>query len=109
MKIHPLSKAIFDKAISLGVTEIHLNFSGGSDEGYLNVSVLPYDEKEGLEFEKEIEDWAWQVYDYSGAGDGNDYGDDVVYDLANKKVKTSEWATERVDGAEEMEPLIAGE
>ena len=108
MKILPLSKAIFDKAISLGVTEIHLNFSGGSDEGYLNVSVRPY-EKEGTEFDKEIEDWVWQVYNYPGAGDGNDYGDDVVYDLVNKKVKTSEWSMRREDSDGEMEPLIAEE
>ncbi len=48
-------------------------------------------------FIKEIEDWAWSVYSYSGAGEGIDYGDEIVYDLVNKKVRTSEWTMERTD------------
>jgi hypothetical protein len=43
----------------------------------------------------DIENWAWDVYSYSGDGEGSDYGDDIVYDLVNKTVSTSEWFTER--------------
>ena len=52
--------------------------------------------------------WAWEVYSYSGAGDGSDYGDDIVYDLVNKKVTTSEWFTEqRYEEGEEGSLTVA--
>jgi len=87
MQAKPLSKAIYDKAKELGVNIITLKFSGGNDEGNLYVQTNTDD----YDFEREIEDWAWEVYDYSGAGDGTDYGDDIVYDLKEGKVSTSEW------------------
>ena len=95
MNIEPLSKKIFDKAVSLGVTEIHLNFSGGNDEGYINVNLLG---GHSDEFEQEIHNWAWNTYSYSGAGDGNDYGDDVVYDIVNKKATVESWYMARTAG-----------
>jgi hypothetical protein len=99
MNIEPLSKKIYDKAVSLGITQIELKFSGGNDEGYLNVYV---NTQEGFasntEFEQEIEGWAWEAYDYSGAGEGNDYGDDVVYDIVNKKVTIESWYMARTQG-----------
>lgn len=96
MKAQPLKKSIYNKAKEIGIEEITLKFSGGSDEGYLDVEVFPWD-KAG-EMESEIEEWAWEVYDYSGAGEGNDYGDDIVYDLKEGKVSTSEWFMSRTDG-----------
>jgi hypothetical protein len=87
MKAEPLSKAIYNKAKELGVNTITLAFSGGSDEGHLHVQT----DTDNYDFEKLIEDWAWEVYDYSGAGEGNDYGDNIVYDLKEGKVSTSEW------------------
>jgi hypothetical protein len=87
MKAEPLSKAIYNKAKELGVNTITLAFSGGSDEGHLHVQT----DIDNYDFEKLIEDWAWEVYDYSGAGEGNDYGDNIVYDLKEGKVSTSEW------------------
>jgi len=87
MQAEPLSKAIYNKAKELGVDKITLKFSGGNDEGHLYVQTNTDD----YDFEKEIEDWAWEAYQYSGAGDGTDYGDDIVYDLKNGKVSTSEW------------------
>jgi hypothetical protein len=95
MNIEPLPKKIFDKALSLGITEIHLNFSGGSDEGYVNVDLLG---EYNQEFAEEIEEWVWETYDYSGAGDGSDYGDDVVYDLVNKKATSESWYMARTSG-----------
>lgn len=104
MNIEPLSKAIYDKAILLGVTSITLNFSGGNDEGNLNIQIdgSSYDEK----FESEVMDWAWKVYNYSGAGDGTDYGDDITYNLINKTAYSSEWSMSRVDGEMSDEKLV---
>lgn len=102
MEIKPLSKKIFKKAMSLGITEIHLNFSGGNDEGYVNVNLMG---EHSDEFAQEIEDWAWKTYSYSGAGDGSDYGDNVIYDLANKKASVSPWYTFRTEGETEETKL----
>jgi sugar phosphate isomerase/epimerase len=97
MEAKPLSKIIHAKAKELGVEMIVLQFSGGSDEGYLNVDLIGkdsseyrYDEK-AKNFAQEIEEWAWEVYDYSGAGDGSNYGDNITYDLENNEVRTDEW------------------
>lgn len=101
MEIEPLSKEIYNKAKALGITKIVLNFSGGSDEGYLNVTLYPWDKNkilEHTELNAEVENWAWDVYEYSGAGEGNDYGDDIEYDLVNNRVSSQEWYTERTDG-----------
>ena len=110
MNIEPLSKKIYDKAVSLGITQIELKFSGGSDEGYLNVYVN--DEKgfsSNTELEQEIEEWAWQAYGYSGAGDGSDYGDDVVYDLVEKTATASSWSMQRTEGDSEDAALEIAE
>lgn len=48
--------------------------------------------------ENEIENWAWEVYQYSGAGDGDDYGDDITYDLKEGTATSSNWYTSRYDG-----------
>ena len=107
MEAQPLCKEIYKKAQKLGITKIHLAFSGGSDEGYLNIS---FQDKNGKhvdysDFNSEIEEWAWNVYDFSGAGDGNDYGDDIIYDLKNKAVETSDWAMVRQDGESSSDKL----
>jgi len=98
MEIQPLNKEIYNLALKLGVQKIELNFSGGSDEGYLDVTVYPFDiaNKEN-NLTTKIEEWAWNVYSYSGAGDGNDYGDNVIYDLEKKTAHSSEWSMVRQD------------
>jgi hypothetical protein len=110
MQIEPLSKKIYDKAVALGISQIELKFSGGNDEGYLTVYV---NTQEGFEsntdFEQEIEGWAWQAYGYSGAGDGNDYGDDIVYDLLNKTATASSWSMQRTEGDSEDAALEIAE
>lgn len=87
MKAQPLSKDIYEKAKELGVNTICLRFSGGSDEGNLYVET----DSKNYEFEALVEDWAWRVYSYNGAGEGDDYGDDIIYDLKEGKISTSEW------------------
>lgn len=98
MKPQPLPKAIYEKAQQLDVTSIGLEFSGGNDEGRLYVRVVsPRNYKELSGLEKQIENWAWEAYFYSGAGVGTDYGDDITYDLENSKVTTSSWEMVRKD------------
>ena len=106
MKAEPLNKTIYNKAKELGIESITLHFSGGSDEGYLDVELC---EADNAGFFKEVEDWAWEVYDYSGAGEGSDYGDDITYDLKNGKVTTSEWFTARQEGDTDNDELELAE
>ena len=102
MNIEPLPKKIYDKAVALGITQIELHFSGGSDEGYLNVDVSGSKDRESnTKFEQEIEEWAWQAYGYSGAGGGDEYGDDVLYSLTSKTATVSSWHMERTESAPE--------
>ena len=96
MNAEPISKELYNKLTAAGITSVTLNFSGGNDEGYLDVTIEPH-RKDVLHFIKEIEDWAWNAYSYSGAGEGIDYGDEIVYDLIKKKVRTSEWSYERTE------------
>ena len=91
-----LSKSIFAQAKELNVKKICLAFSGGSDEGYLDVHLdLDDDQKQVTPLINLIEEWAWETYRYNGAGDGTDYGDDIVYDLSAGKVHIQDWCTER--------------
>ena len=106
MKAEPLNKSIYNKAKEQGIESIILHFSGGSDAGYLDVETEP---KWDQDLAREIEEWAWEVYDYSGAGEGNDYGDDITYDLKNGKVSTSEWFTERQEGDTDNDELELAE
>mgnify|MGYP003348578486 CR=1 FL=1 len=102
MNAEPFKKELFVKLSQAGITYVKLAFSGGSDEGYLDVTLdgKHLDGETYRKLEREVEDWAWDVYSYSGAGEGYEYGDTVEYDLVKRKVTTSEWATERVDGPE---------
>lgn len=97
--IQPLNKDIYDRAVKLGVKTITLNFSGGHDEGYLDVTVDAEDRnKDVIQLESDVETWAWDVYSYNGAGCGNDYGDDIEYDIAAGTATTSNWYTDRIEG-----------
>ena len=100
MNAEPISKELFDKLIAAGVNEVKLRFSGGSDEGYLDVDLdsdLDNADEDVRKLTTEVEKWAWDTYSYNGAGEGIGYGDDIVYDLVNKKVKLSEWCYERTE------------
>lgn len=101
--IIPLPKSIYETAKKNGNTVIHLEFSGGSDEGYLEVNLEggTWDE----DFEVEIRDWAYEAYAYNGGGDGTDFGDDVRYDIENNKVISTDWCMARVDSEEQEHPF----
>lgn len=106
--VKKLPKTIYDKANALGVTSILLQFSGGSDEGRLEVDFTHVDgtshfdvgESSAAEwplsdeleaFANEVYAWADKAYDYLKAGEGNDYGDDVTYYLVKRKILHHKW------------------
>lgn len=103
--IQPLPKRIYDMAKQLKIRSIVLQFSGGSDEGNLYIDLLGSDDdidwNQLRPLENAIESWAWGAYSYSGAGDGNDYGDNIEYNLEKGTATATEWYTERVDGQSE--------
>jgi hypothetical protein len=88
-----MDKKLYDRLKQSGVETVQLNFSGGSDEGYLDVWIRPQNDSRDLEreLEREVEEWAWEHYDYSGAGDGTSYGDRYFYDLVNNTISHEEW------------------
>lgn len=122
----PLPKSLFDRAEELELATIGLHFSGGDDEGHLSVTTEPkktnkyfkpindWKERDKLKgkakdafdgyrqkvwsFEGDVEEWAWTVYEYSGAGDGTDYGDNVIYRLSKKTAEYNDWYMEAKQG-----------
>ena len=104
--IQPLPARIVAKAKQLKIEIITLNFSGGSDEGCLNVDVdSSQDTVAPQDFINEIENWAWEAYSYSGAGEGSDYGDDITYDLKAGTASCRDWWTDRCEGETVSMPL----
>ena len=95
MKIEPLTKELYNKCVENKVEKFILKFSGGNDEGYLDIEMETenYDENYPHELQAQIEEWAWEVYGYNGAGDGSEYGDNITYDIKNKKTSHEEWYT----------------
>ena len=103
----PLPKKLYEKAKELGVSSIELEFRGGNDEGNLYVQLVESKtddlvkivrrKQQISKLETDIETWAFDAYQYSGAGDGNDYGDDVTYNLETMKASVSSWHMTRVD------------
>ena len=101
----PLDAELYQKLKDLGVGSFELRFRGGNDEGFLDVFVhdtqgtLIAEDSEvwiggGSHSHEAIDliaEWADEAIAYSGAGDGNDYGDNYTYDLVNDVVKHDEW------------------
>lgn len=111
LEVKPLPKSFADRAKELGAVAIEIQFAGGSDEGHCMVFLRTETPTEfSGSLAGEIEDWAREAYDYCGAGDGNDYGDDITYDFERNVVEVSEWYTQRVDGgSQELELVIEGD
>lgn len=103
----PLPKKFYDEAKELGISSILLEFTGGNDEGHLYVGFVENKTDDLVKIVKrknrinelsmEIEEWAFDAYEYNGTGDGNDYGDDVTYNLETMKASVSSWIMERVN------------
>lgn len=105
-----LPEKFHNQALLLNVKEIHLSFSGGSDEGYLDVRIdattTPENKALLYQLEQDVEAWAWEVYDYSGAGDGTDYGDDITYSIERKCIITQDWYMERKYNEEQISTML---
>ena len=106
--MQPLNKNLYKDCISLGVEGFTVHLEGGSDEAYVTVYLAlgntPRTDAHN-QLENALEEWVWDVFGYSGAGDGTSYGDDYVYNLLDKKVIHSEWWTSREEGPETEEEL----
>jgi hypothetical protein len=106
--IPALDRELYTKLKDAGIACVFLHWSGGSDEGELSVGLyrarndFPIDDRN---LETAVENWAYDAFQYSGAGDGNDYGDDYIYDLRDHTVTHSEWFHQRVEGDTEQQPL----
>lgn len=101
MSAEAMSKKLYEELVAAGATQVTLGFSGGSDEGFLDVSIDYKDTSKvsnavSIELERKVEKWAWTAYRYSGAGDGSEYGDNYIYNLVDGTVEHSSWYTERV-------------
>ena len=104
--IQPLPARLVRHAKALKIEIITLNWSGGNDEGCLNVDVdSSQDTVAPHDFINEIERWAWDAYSYSGAGDGNDYGDDITYNLKEGTASCQDWYMQRSEGETVSMPL----
>lgn len=102
MKITKLPDDIMDELKAHKVKTITFNWSGGSDEGYLNLDFVQAEDattklKWDHDLYKKIEKWAWENDGYNGAGDGHDYGDDVCYNLETNTVTHETWYMERTE------------
>lgn len=110
MDIKPFPKSLFDKATLLKIERVELEFSGGNDEGNLQVTaykmvVSKATEQQVNEFEADVNSWADIEYDYSGAGDGSDYGDNITYNFKKQIVISSDWSMVRQDSGENDEKM----
>lgn len=90
--MHPMPKELVAKLEAAAVNKVVLAFSGGHDEGHLSVSID--DNHYDHELIGEVHDWADNAYEYGGAGDGVEYGDNYTYDLVRKIVSHDEWCYE---------------
>ena len=87
------------KLLALGIKSFRIEWSGGSDEGFLEVYVYTDEEQTESGHEngaaraahKMITEWANDAWAYSGAGDGTSYGDNFTYYLVSCRVECEEW------------------
>ena len=96
-EVPPVPKKFFDQAKALDVEKIVIEFSGGSDEGHIDVYFNPSSWKpgEGLppgrsELMRLMNDWAFEKMCFSGAGPP-DHGGSITYCLKTNKVSVERW------------------
>mgnify|MGYP001175743900 FL=1 len=111
-----LTQELYKRLTDAGVEQFQVRWSGGSDEGYLDVEITKATKAERLGcdtlhgeckrgHEQAIADWADKAWSYSGAGDGHDYGDDYTYDLKKKTVEHCSWEYTREESDRSL-PMI---
>jgi hypothetical protein len=111
----PLPLKFMTRALTADIELIIINWSGGSDEGHLDVN---FKDKAGEALSSwtehrpfiralfaDIEEWCYDTMDYGGAGDGSSYGDIIRYNLKEGTVSTETWWTEEVHGGEGFDTM----
>jgi hypothetical protein len=111
----PLPLKFMTRALAANVELIIINWSGGSDEGHLDVNLRDKNGEfishwqEGRPLLRallaDIEEWCYNTMDYGGAGDGSSYGDTIRYNLKEGTVSTEAWWTEEVHGGEGFDTM----
>jgi hypothetical protein len=101
-----INKNLYNLLKKHKVKGVMLKFSGGHDEGFLDMfleyrregddkiynTAHCYDNPTIIEDIKNIVyDAAMYGFQYSGAGDGTDYGDDYYFDLDTGVIRHEEW------------------
>ena len=109
----PLPKSIYSEAIRLGVVEIELAFSGGSDEGVLDVRLWTSSDVDperrsasdqflsgpGRDLQREVEEWGSDTFYCASPVEGmptrvlafGEFGETIVYDLERQVVSVRGW------------------
>lgn len=111
----PLPLRFMTRALTANVELIIINWSGGSDEGHLDVQLQDETGKIISSWRgtnpllqpllAEIEEWCYDAIPYNGAGDGSSYGDTIRYNLKEGTVSTEAWWTEEVHGGEGFDTM----
>ena len=101
--IEPFPKKLYEQLVASGVDVVTLRFSGGSDEGCLDVEFERHTEIKDLpQLTDAVEKWAWSVYSYCGAGWGRvEFGNDISYNLKTMMAAQCSWTREWGDTDEE--------
>lgn len=109
MDILPLPKRFWDKLVEIEATTLEIRFQGGNDEGFCECEINAKDSAKANALADKIHEWALDSYEYSGAGDGNDYGDDIYYDLKAGTVTHTDWCMERTELTNDPTPILIEE
>jgi len=117
-RVEPLPREIFRRCIEENITSIRLGFSGGSDEGHLDVilstpegrvetwkltQIISHQNIKVLD--DMIHDWSAEKYPFGGAGEGTQYGENITYDLVNGSVTTQSWGYQYVESEERNDSM----
>ena len=101
--IQPLSKALYEELKKNKIVKFQIKFDGGNDEGQVEIILYKtYKNHNGSFRDKPVSDtylenqvdvWVWKAYEYSGAGDGNAYGNIYTYNLVENIAFHESWYT----------------
>jgi hypothetical protein len=107
MSYQNIPKELFQKLKEAGAETLVVKLEGGNDEAIIDVDVLPYTAHSGA-IARDVEDWVWNSFCFSGAGDGNPFGENYTYDLKKGTVHSESWYTEVVPGDKDEESFTVG-
>lgn len=102
---YPFPKELYDRGVTLGIKELKIRWSWSYDEDCQDLIEVESDHEGGEAvdaFLDEIYEWVKKEFCFRG-GDGDDrYGENVIIDLANKKISVTLWGTQVVFSEETL-------